>query len=141
MEIVLNADPFGRKSDEEIIEALEKIGIWNVVIEAGGLNARIGDAGSEGDEGGILSLSEGQKQLFCLAGAILRKSRVVVLDEATSWVDPHTDAKIQAIIREEFKGRTIIAAAHRLDGLRDFDQVLVLDHGRIARIGTPSAVF
>ncbi|KAM3077467.1 hypothetical protein ACMFMG_006808 [Clarireedia jacksonii] len=130
----LNADPLGRKSDEEIISALVKVGLWEAIRENGGLDAWIGGSGS-GE-----FLSEGQKQLFCLAGAILKKSKILVLDEATSRIDPQTDAKMQELIRKEFYDCTIIAVAHRLDGLVDFDQILVLDKGRVVRMGAPNEI-
>ncbi|PQE04085.1 ABC multidrug transporter protein [Rutstroemia sp. NJR-2017a BVV2] len=130
----LNADPLGKKSDEEIISALVKVGLWETIRENGGLDAWIGGSGS-GE-----FLSEGQKQLFCLAGAILRKSKILVLDEATSRIDPQTDAKMQELIRKEFHDCTIIAVAHRLDGLVDFDQIVVLDKGRVVRMGVPSEI-
>jgi ATP-binding cassette subfamily C (CFTR/MRP) protein 1 len=82
-------------------------------------------------------LSMGQKQLFCLARAMLRKSCVLILDEPTSSVDTKTDAKMQQIIREEFANYTIIMVAHRLDSLLDFDTVVVLDKGTIAEKGNP----
>ncbi|PQE11587.1 ABC multidrug transporter protein [Rutstroemia sp. NJR-2017a WRK4] len=130
----LNADPLGKKSDDEIISALVKVGLWETIRENGGLDAWIGGSGS-GE-----FLSEGQKQLFCLAGAILRKSKILVLDEATSRIDPQTDAKMQELIRKEFHDCTIIAVAHRLDGLVDFDQIVVLDKGRVVRMGVPSEI-
>ncbi|KAM3068089.1 hypothetical protein ACMFMF_009454 [Clarireedia jacksonii] len=76
----LNVDPFEIRSDQEIREAFVKVGVWETIEQNGGLDAKIGDS----EEGPSLHLSEGQKQLFCLAGAILRKSTVLVLDEATS---------------------------------------------------------
>ncbi len=82
-------------------------------------------------------LSHGQRQLFCLARAILRPGRIVVLDEATSSVDRATDALMQSVIREEFRGRTVIVIAHRLETIMDFDRVVVMDRGRIVEVGEP----
>ena len=78
----------------------------------------------------------GQKQLLCLARALLSDNRYLVLDEATSNVDMATDQKIQKAIRENFKGVTIIAIAHRLQTIRDYDSVIVMEDGRIAEKGS-----
>ena len=83
------------------------------------------------------SLSHGQRQLFCLARAILRKSKIVVLDEVTSSVDRKTDALMQKVIREEFEGCTIVAVAHRLETILDFDRIAVLDRGRLVECDAP----
>jgi ABC-type multidrug transport system fused ATPase/permease subunit len=97
-------------------------------------------------ETGGANFSQGQRQLICLARALLRKCKVVILDEATASVDSQTDSKIQETIRQEFSGSTIICIAHRLrfdkNGLIfstiiDYDKILVLDKGKVAQFGTP----
>ncbi|ROT39327.1 ATP-dependent bile acid permease [Sodiomyces alkalinus F11] len=87
-------------------------------------------------EGG-LNLSQGQRQLLCLARAILSRPKVMVLDEATSAVDMATDALIQRSIREEFMESTLLVIAHRLSTIADFDRILVLSEGQVAEFGAP----
>jgi ATP-binding cassette subfamily C (CFTR/MRP) protein 1 len=83
-------------------------------------------------------LSQGQQQLFCLARAMLRKSKILILDEATSNVDSETDALMQQIIREVFAQNTIITVAHRLKTISDSDMVAVLHEGKLIEFGPPS---
>jgi len=87
-------------------------------------------------EGG-LNLSQGQRQLLCLARAIVSRPKIMVLDEATSAVDMATDTLIQRSIREEFSDSTLVVIAHRLSTIADFDKILVLDDGKVAEFGTP----
>merc|ERR1711973_314829 len=87
-------------------------------------------------EGGT-NLSVGQRQLICLARALLRKTKILVLDEATAAVDLETDNLIQTTIRSEFQGCTIITIAHRLNTVLDYDRVLVLKDGNLAELDTP----
>ncbi|KAF3057299.1 ATP-dependent bile acid permease [Daldinia childiae] len=87
-------------------------------------------------EGG-LNLSQGQRQLLCLARAIVSRPKVMVLDEATSAVDMTTDALIQRSIREEFGDSTLVVIAHRLSTIADFDRILVLSDGKVAEYGAP----
>lgn len=86
---------------------------------------------------GGANLSQGQRQLCCLARALLRRPKLIVLDEATSAVDQATDAAIQISLRREFAGCTVLVVAHRLSTVADFDRLLVLDGGRVAEMGTP----
>ena len=85
-------------------------------------------------------LSVGQKQLLCLARAVARNLKILVLDEATSSVDVHTDALIQQTIRTVFKSCTIITVAHRLNTIMDSDRILVLDGGTVAEFDTPDSL-
>jgi ABC-type multidrug transport system fused ATPase/permease subunit len=85
------------------------------------------------------NLSQGQKQLLCIARALLRKTRVLVVDEGTSAVDPFTDELIQRVLRTEAdqNGTTVLAIAHRLQTIVDFDKILVLGNGNVLEFGSP----
>jgi ABC-type multidrug transport system fused ATPase/permease subunit len=83
------------------------------------------------------NLSQGQRQLLCLARAIVARPKIMVLDEATSAVDKQTDGLIQRSIREEFNSSSLIVIAHRLSTIADFDRILVLSEGQVAEYGTP----
>ncbi|KAK2757241.1 hypothetical protein FQN54_004755 [Arachnomyces sp. PD_36] len=123
----LNADPTGLSSDRSIWDALSSVQLFSVVQGKGGLDTDVDD----------LHLSHGQKQLFCLVRAILHPSKILVLDEATSNVDTKTDETMQRVIREKFCNHTIIAVAHKLDTILDYDKAVVLDAGRIIECGDP----
>jgi ABC-type multidrug transport system fused ATPase/permease subunit len=90
---------------------------------------------------GGLNLSQGQRQLLCLARAIVSRPKVMVLDEATSAVDMATDALIQRSIREEFGDSTLIVIAHRLSTIADFDKILVLGEGKVVEFGRPEELY
>jgi len=94
-----------------------------------GLQSNISEGGS--------NFSVGQRQLVCLARAILRENRILVMDEATANVDPQTDALIQTTIRNKFKDCTVLTIAHRLHTIMDSDKVMVLDAGHIVEFAAP----
>ncbi|PVH72311.1 P-loop containing nucleoside triphosphate hydrolase protein [Cadophora sp. DSE1049] len=137
--IRLNADPLGEADDSEIVTAMQKVGLWDVIAAKieGGKEADIVALDAVMDEN---FLSHGQRQLFCLARAMLRRSSVLILDEPTSSVDVKTDAQMQKVIRSEFKNHTIIMIAHRLNSLLDFDRVAVLNKGNLVEFGEPSVL-
>ncbi|GAQ10891.1 hypothetical protein ALT_8212 [Aspergillus lentulus] len=122
-----NMDPEGSHSEKAIIEALKVVGLYTKIQEKGGLDTDISE----------VFLSQGQQQLFCLARAILRPGKVLVLDEATSNVDAKTDEIMQRVIREKFSTHTILAVAHKLETILDYDKVVVLDAGRVVESGDP----
>lgn len=87
-----------------------------------------------------VALSTGQKQLLCLARAVLTNSKILVIDEATAYVDYQIDKFIQDTIKLKFEKSTIITIAHRLSTLRDYDKIIVMDGGSIIKIGTPAEI-
>jgi ATP-binding cassette subfamily C (CFTR/MRP) protein 1 len=124
-----NLDPFSLETDESLLSVVESIRLKPLVDSLGGLEGMISEGGD--------NISCGQRQLICLARALLRQSRIVVLDEATASVDAETDAFIQSCVRRNFAGSTLITIAHRLATIADFDRVLVLDNGHVAEFDTP----
>lgn len=127
----MNLDPFETKSDEELWNILELAHLKTFVKSlTAGLNHEI----TEGGE----NLSVGQRQLVCLARALLRKTKVLILDEATAAVDLETDDLIQKTIRTEFKDCTILTIAHRLNTIMDSDRVIVMDKGEIIEFASPN---
>jgi ABC-type multidrug transport system fused ATPase/permease subunit len=125
-----NLDPFGTHSDNQLWTALENSQL-NDFVKA--LPERLDFKLSEGGN----NLSAGQKQLVCLARALLKNSKVLVLDEATSACDLETDRIIQNTIKEKFSECTLLTIAHRLNTVIDYDRILVLDFGKIVENDSP----
>jgi len=143
-----NLDAFDEHTDSELYDALERVQL----IPPTGANTPSASGTSTPTlqknkntfksltspitEGG-LNLSQGQRQLLCLARAIVSHPKIMVLDEATSAVDMETDALIQRSIRQEFTDSTLIVIAHRLSTIADFDKILVMGEGKVVEFGTP----
>ncbi|EXJ81324.1 hypothetical protein A1O3_07614 [Capronia epimyces CBS 606.96] len=161
-----NLDAFNEHSDTELREALARVhlisssttntssvapsgsatpvpgSMSNNEVEGGHLNQNenkniFQSLSSKISEGG-LNLSQGQRQLLCLARAIVSRPKIMVLDEATSAVDMETDTLIQRSIREEFTDSTLLVIAHRLSTIADFDLILVLGEGKVVEFDTPA---
>jgi ABC-type multidrug transport system fused ATPase/permease subunit len=149
-----NLDPFDERSDMELKDALQRVHLVNSsgdntngTVSPGSASAPAAQnttrnfnpftsLSSSISEGGQ-NLSQGQRQLLCLARAIVARPKIMVLDEATSAVDKTTDALIQRSIREEFEDSTLIVIAHRLSTIVDFDRILVLDEGQVVEYDSP----
>ncbi|KAF8383121.1 mrp-3 [Pristionchus pacificus] len=125
-----NVDPTGLYTDEECWAALKYAHLEEFVER---LPGQLMHSIEEGGE----NISVGQRQLVCLARAILRRSQVLILDEATAAVDTVTDALIQKTIRDVFVNSTVITIAHRLNTIMDYDKIMVMDDGRVAEYDSP----
>ncbi|KAI0752923.1 P-loop containing nucleoside triphosphate hydrolase protein [Daedaleopsis nitida] len=128
-----NVDLSGQKTDAEIWDAIEASQLKDVIS---GFEDKLEQSLSiRGNE-----LSKGQTQLLALARALLRKNKIVLLDEATGNLDVDTDKAVQETIRAAFKDYTVVTVAHRIGTIVDYDQVAVLDAGRIVEVGNPSTL-
>ncbi|KAI3867586.1 hypothetical protein MKX03_010105 [Papaver bracteatum] len=126
-----NIDPIGTYSDDEIWKSLERCQLKEVVAgKPDKLDSLVVDSGD--------NWSVGQRQLLCLGRVMLKKSRILFMDEATASVDSQTDGVIQRIIREDFSACTIISIAHRIPTVMDCDRVLVIDAGHAKEFDSPS---
>ncbi|XP_037583081.2 ATP-binding cassette sub-family C member 3-like [Dermacentor silvarum] len=129
----MNLDPTCSHSDDQLWQALRNVHLELLVKgHPAGLDMETADGGT--------NLSVGQRQLVCLARALLRGSKVLLLDEATSQMDGDTDRLIQTTLREAFGNSTLIAIAHRIHTVLDYDRILVMDDGRVREYDTPASL-
>jgi ATP-binding cassette subfamily B protein len=120
-------------SDEEIASVVELAGLADdVKAMPDGVATVIGERG--------ITLSGGQKQRTAIARAIVRNPDIMILDDALSAVDTHTEERILRSLRELRRGRTVVIVAHRISSVKDADQIVVLDEGRIVERGTHEAL-
>ncbi|KAJ3124763.1 Multidrug resistance-associated protein 1 [Physocladia obscura] len=125
-----NIDALNKYNDDELWYALECVGMKEYVSELSGkLDSTVVEGGA--------NLSSGQRQLLCLAKVLLDKSKILIMDEATSSVDAESDKRIQDSMKTHFKDATVLSVAHRLNTIAAFDKVLVLENGKVAEFDAP----
>ena len=125
-----NIDPLDKCSDSDIIKVMEKIGFDYIVKRNNeGLHQEIAEGGS--------NLSVGERQLICITRAILRKSKIIIMDEATASIDYKTEEIIQRAITELLNDSTFITIAHRIKTIINYDKIIILDNGQIVDFDTP----
>ena len=125
-----NLDPFNESTDEDMWSVLEQVELKDVIDR---LPKKLDDAVAEGGS----NFSVGQRQLICMARALLRKSKILIMDEATASLDNETDIFLQKMIRKQFASCTTLTIAHRLNTIMDSNRVCVMDAGVVAEYDTP----
>ena len=127
-----NLDPFDEHADETLWQALEQSQMASRLREGDGLQTSCGQGGE--------AFSVGERQLLCLARALLKNASIIVMDECTASVDMETDAVLQTMVRQVFARQTVLTIAHRLATIIDYDKIVVLDSGRVCECDSPAAL-
>jgi ATP-binding cassette subfamily C (CFTR/MRP) protein 4 len=124
-----NLDPFDQYTDQQCIDVLDNVQLQNILYNhPAGLLQPVVESGN--------NLSVGQRQLICIARAILKRSQILLIDEATSNIDRETEALIHSILANKFHDKTILTIAHRHSTIARCDRILLLDKGRIVKFDT-----
>ncbi|RHY26384.1 hypothetical protein DYB32_007668, partial [Aphanomyces invadans] len=126
-------DPFGEYSDGDLWGCLQKVRLADRIA---GVDGKLDSPVEENGE----NFSVGERQMLCMARALLRQARIVVMDEATAAIDHEMDQNLQRVIRTEFASSTVLTIAHRLDTVLDADRILVFDQGRLVQCDSPAVL-